>query len=199
MNHFAVYLKLTQYCKSTIFQYFKNKILKSFFQKKNKGIRSCQQKCLWWHLGSSPGHHSSLALCRWDHKLSSLLPTVTWDSHACMCVCVCTWTHTQLQVIFQDSGCCKEATVPSTPLLSMSLYLPWPLSPLSSLWEAEESWQLVHGHEISIQWTKTTKKCWKAIPGAHAHLVLPVNENKWDVEKICDALFQSYVDGFIKM
>ena len=36
------------------------------------------------------------ALCRWDHKLSSLLPTVTWDSHACMCVCVCTWIHTQL-------------------------------------------------------------------------------------------------------
>ena len=153
-------------------------------------MRSCLQIWMWWYPVSSPGHHSSPALCRWEPELSFLMLPAGFRL-AIPAVCVYTCTCTQLQVIFQDSGCCKEATVPSTPLLSMSLYLPWPLSPLSSLWEAEESWQLVHGHEISIQWTKTTKKCWKAIPGAHAHLVLPVNENKWDVEKICDALFQS--------
>ena len=112
-------------------------------------MRSCLQIWMWWYPVSSPGHHSSPALCRWELELSFLMLSAGL-SLAMPAVCVYTCTRTQLQVIFESLGTTHEQECLALSALLMSLYLPRPTSPLPFLWEAEESWELVYECRVPI-------------------------------------------------
>ena len=90
-------------------------------------MKSCLQIWMWWYPVSSPGHHSSPALCRWEPELSFLmLPAGLRLAIPAVCVYTCT----QLQVIFWESGHYTWAGMPSTlclidaPVSTMTLQPP---------------------------------------------------------------------------
>ena len=113
-------------------------------------------------------------------------------SHTC-CVCVHMHMHTITGNLLRVWAPHMSRNAQHSLPLLMFLYLPRPSSPLPSLWKAEESWQLMYECGVPIQWTRTTKNCWEAILNAYAYLLLTINKNKWNVEKTCDALFQTHV------
>ena len=113
-----------------------------------------------------------LLTCTLQMGARVIFPHVTCRTQASHTCCVCVYMHTITGNLLRVWALHMSRNAYNSLPLLMFLYLPGPSSPLPSLWKAEESWQLVYECGVPIQWTRTTKNCWKAILNAYAYLVL---------------------------
>ena len=152
-------------------------------------MRSCLQIWMWWYPVSSPGHHSSPALCRWDPELSFLMLPAGLRL-AMPAVCVYTCTCTQLQVTFWESGHHTWAGMHST----LCLYW-YPCTyhdpPVSCHLCGRQ--RKAGSSGMNVTFPSSGQGPQRTVGRQNAYLLLTINKNKWNVEKTGDALFQTHV------